>query len=151
MSEGVAKAPAPACSQRIDKWLWFARIVKTRTLAAELVASGKVRLNRTRVAKPSQSVRLADVLTVVASRHVRLLKVTGLGERRGPSATARGLYEELTPGADALKPLTGLPPRTRSAAGPYAGERPPGERPRGSGRPTKKERRQIDRLGDKIR
>jgi ribosome-associated heat shock protein Hsp15 len=151
LTDGVAKAVAAASSQRIDKWLWFARIVKTRTLAAELVASGKVRLNRARVEKPSQSVRLADVLTVVASRQVRLLKVTGLGERRGPSATARSLYEELTPEADTLKPLAHSASQPRSGAGPHPGERPPGERPKGSGRPTKKERRQIDRLGDKIR
>jgi ribosome-associated heat shock protein Hsp15 len=151
LTDGVAKAVAAASSQRIDKWLWFARIVKTRTLAAELVASGKVRLNRARVEKPSQSVRLADVLTVVASRQVRLLKVTGLGERRGPSATARSLYEELTPEADTLKPLAHSASQPRSGAGPHPGERPPGERPKGSGRPTKKERRQIYRLGDKIR
>jgi ribosome-associated heat shock protein Hsp15 len=151
LTEGVAKAAAAASSQRVDKWLWFARIVKTRTLAAELVTSGKVRLNRARVEKPSQSVHLTDVLTVVASRRVRLLKVTGLGERRGPSATARSLYEELTPEADPLKPLAHSPSQARSDVWPQPGDRPPFARPKGSGRPTKKDRRQIDRLGDKIR
>ena len=131
-------------SQRIDKWLWFARVVKTRTLATDLVQSGKVRLNRARVEKPSQSVKPGDVLTVVVGRKVRLLKVEALGERRGPSATARMLYEELTAPADPLKPLAHSPlqPPDRPVADGSHGRREPG-----SGRPTKKERREIDRLG----
>jgi ribosome-associated heat shock protein Hsp15 len=135
-------------TQRIDKWLWFARLVKTRTLAADLVAGGKVRLNRARVEKPSQTLRIDDVLTVTLNRRVRLLKVLGLGERRGPSATARVLYEELTAAADPLKPLAQsslqLPSWQESGVGP-------GRRIPGSGRPTKKERREIDRLGGKAR
>jgi ribosome-associated heat shock protein Hsp15 len=135
-------------TQRIDKWLWFARLVKTRTLAADLVAGGKVRLNRARVEKPSQTLRIDDVLTVTLNRRVRLLKVLGLGERRGPSATARVLYEELTAAADPLKPLAQsslqLPSWQESGVGP-------GRRLPGSGRPTKKERREIDRLGGKAR
>jgi ribosome-associated heat shock protein Hsp15 len=135
-------------AQRIDKWLWFARIAKTRTLAAEIVQSGKVRLNRARVGKPSQIVRAGDVLTVVASRRVRLLKVLGIGVRRGPAATARSLYEELTAPADPLKPLAQSP---LQIPGWHGTEVAPGQRPPGSGRPTKRERREIDRLGGKIR
>jgi len=135
-------------AQRIDKWLWFARLTKTRTLAAELVARGKVRLNRARVEKPSQIVRVNDVLTVVVSRRVRLLRVLGLGLRRGPSATARTLYEELTAAVDPLNPLAQsslhLPSGQRNEAGP-------GWREPGSGRPTKRERREIDRVSGKTR
>jgi ribosome-associated heat shock protein Hsp15 len=135
-------------AQRIDKWLWFARIAKTRTLAAEVVSAGKVRLNRMRVEKPSQIVRVGDVLTVVTGRSVRLLKVLGLGERRGPSASARALYEELTAAADPLKPLAQSSSHLPSW---HQNEVSPGRRVPGSGRPTKRERREIDRLGGKAR
>jgi ribosome-associated heat shock protein Hsp15 len=148
MSGGEARPSDVSTTQRIDKWLWFARLVKTRTLAAELVVAGKVRLNRGRVEKPSQIVRVDDVLTVVLNRRVRLLRVVGLGLRRGPSATARALYEELTAEADPLKPLAQsslqLPSWQENGVG--SGRRMPG-----SGRPTKKERREIDRLGGKGR
>jgi ribosome-associated heat shock protein Hsp15 len=151
LSDGAAEGAEGAgdegaTTQRVDKWLWFARILKTRTLAAALVSSGKVRLNRAKIDKPGHIVRIGDVLTVTANSRVRLLKVTGVGERRGPSATAVTLYEELTPAADPLKPLARSPSQAGSDIGP-----PQGERPRGSGRPTKRERRQIDRLGDKFR
>jgi len=135
-------------TQRIDKWLWFARVTRTRTLASELVQSGKVRLNRTRVEKPSQVVRLGDVLTVTVNRRVRLLKVTGLALKRGPSATARALFEELTAEADTLKPLA---QSSLHFPGWQQSEAAPGQRAPGSGRPTKKERREIDRLGGKTR
>ena len=146
MSGRAEKSAEDPGTQRIDKWLWFARIAKTRTLAAALVVGGKVRLNRVRVEKPSQTVRASDVLTVTVSRRVRLLKVVGLTERRGPAAAAIGLYEELTPAADPLKPLSQLQRRDR-----HEDAISPGRRPAGSGRPTKKERREIDRLGEKIR
>lgn len=135
-------------AQRIDKWLWFARLTKTRTLAADIVQAGKVRLNRTRVEKPSQNVRAGDVLTVTLNRRVRLLKVVALGVRRGPSASARELYEELTVEADPLKPLSQSPPQF---PGRHPNESGPGQRLPGSGRPTKKERRDTDRLGAKAR
>jgi len=147
MSGAEAEGPAGA-TQRIDKWLWFARLTKTRTLASELVVAGKVRLNRMRVGKPSQAVRVDDVLTVVVSRRVRVFKVLGLGLRRGPSVTARALYEELTAEGDPLKPLAHsslqLPTWRENEVG--SGRRVPG-----SGRPTKKERRETDRLSGKIR
>jgi ribosome-associated heat shock protein Hsp15 len=135
-------------TQRIDKWLWFARIAKTRTLAAALVVAGKVRLNRARIDKPSHTVRASDVLTVTVARRVRLLRVTGLAERRGPPAAAGALYEELTPATDPLKPLGQSQLQRR---GRHDDAMSPGRREAGSGRPTKKERREIDRLGDKIR
>lgn len=148
MSRG-GDTPEEACgTQRIDKWLWFARFLKTRTLAAETVLAGKVRLNRVRVEKPSQPVRVDDVLTLVLNRRVRLIKVLALGERRGPSATARALYEELTAEADPLKPLAQSSLQIPSLR---QNEMGPGRRVPGSGRPTKKERREIDRLSGRTR
>ena len=145
---GEEDSPASGETQRIDKWLWFARLIKTRTLASELVVAGKMRLNRARVEKPSQTVRVGDVLTVTVSRRVRLIKVTGLGLRRGPSAAAQCLYEELTGPAVPPKPLAQstlqIPSLQQSTTGPA-------QRLAGSGRPTKKERRDIDRLNAKNR
>jgi ribosome-associated heat shock protein Hsp15 len=145
---GEEQAPATGDAQRIDKWLWFARLIKTRTLATELVASGKVRLNRARVQKPSHTVRVGDVLTVTLGRRVCLLKVAALGLRRGPSAAAMSLYEELTAPADPPKPLAQSRLQSPNL---QQGETGSGRRLPGSGRPTKKERRDIDRLSGKSR
>jgi ribosome-associated heat shock protein Hsp15 len=82
--------------QRIDKWLWFARIVRTRNDASALVASGHVRLNAQRVTAPSQLVRAGDVITVALDGGVRVLKVAGFAERRGDAEAGRALYVELT-------------------------------------------------------
>jgi ribosome-associated heat shock protein Hsp15 len=83
-------------SQRVDKWLWFARVVKSRTLAARLVEDGHVRLNGKRIEVPARSVGPGDVLTIALERQVRVLKVLGPGERRGPFIEARLLYEDMT-------------------------------------------------------
>jgi ribosome-associated heat shock protein Hsp15 len=88
---------ATLAPQRLDKWLWFARIVKSRTLAAQLVQDGKVRINRAKVAKPAQAVRANDVLTIVIRGSVHVLRVVAPGARRGPPAEARLLYELLSP------------------------------------------------------
>lgn len=84
--------------QRLDKWLWHARVVRTRTAAAGLVADGRVRLNGNRVEAASQRVRAGDVLTIALDRHVRVLKVLSFAERRGSADLAASLSEELTPG-----------------------------------------------------
>lgn len=81
--------------QRIDKWLWHARIVKTRTAAAGLVAKGHVRLNGVRVTSPAHPVRIADVLTISLDHGVRLWQVAGFSERRGDAPAARALYVNL--------------------------------------------------------
>ena len=81
--------------QRLDKWLWHGRFVKTRSLASRLVADGKVRVNREKVVKPSHTVQAGDVITGTFGGHVRVVKVLGLAERRGPPAEARTLYEDL--------------------------------------------------------
>ena len=81
--------------QRLDKWLWHARVVKARTSAAELVESGHVRINGTREKSPGHGVKLGDVVTVALDNSVRVMKVTGFAERRGDAASARVLYEDL--------------------------------------------------------
>ena len=81
--------------QRLDKWLWHARVVKARTSAAELVESGHVRINGAREKAPGHSVKLGDVLTIALDNSVRVLKVTGFSERRGDASTARELFEDL--------------------------------------------------------
>ena len=83
--------------QRLDKWLFFSRTVKTRSLAAKLVEGSKVRVNRVKIDKPGYSIKVGDVLTIRLERSVVVYKVAGLGERRGPVAEARLLYEDLTP------------------------------------------------------
>ena len=82
--------------QRLDKWLWFARVVKSRTLAARLVSDGYVRLNGVRAVAPARSVQSGDVLTIALERQVRVLRVVDAGERRGPFCEARLLYEDLS-------------------------------------------------------
>ena len=114
--------------QRVDKWLWHARVVRTRSAAAALAASGHVRLNGQRIDAPSRAVRLGDVVTVALDRTVRVLKVAGFAERRGAAETAQSLWEDLSP----------PPPEPEPVA--------PGLRGAGAGRPTKRERRAIDRL-----
>ena len=84
--------------QRLDKWLWHARVVKARTSAAELVGSGHVRINGTREKSPGHGVKLGDVVTVALDNSVRVMKVIGFAERRGDAASARVLYEDLQGG-----------------------------------------------------
>jgi ribosome-associated heat shock protein Hsp15 len=115
--------------QRIDKWLWHARVVRTRSAAAALAASGHVRLNGQRIEAASRPVRAGDVVTVALDRTVRIMKVTGVADRRGDADAARVLYEDLTPRAPAPEATAPAPARER-----------------GSGRPTKRERRALDRL-----
>jgi ribosome-associated heat shock protein Hsp15 len=81
--------------RRIDQWLWFARVTKSRTLAQKLVAGGHVRLNRVKTDNPAHVLRVGDVLTIADEHAVRVLRVLGLGERRGPAVEAAGLYEDL--------------------------------------------------------
>lgn len=114
--------------QRIDKWLWHARVVRTRSAAAALAASGHVRLNGARIDAASRPVKRGDVVTVALDRGVRLLKVTGFAERRGSAVLARDLCEDMSPAAPPIAPA---PMATRES---------------GSGRPTKQERRATERF-----
>lgn len=120
-------------TQRLDKWLWFARMLKSRTLAAQLVADGKVRINRSRVTKPSQTVRIGDVLTIALRGRVQILKVMATGYRRGPPAEATRLYEAIE---TREAPVVSAVQRTAHVA----------RREPGSGRPSKRDRRLTDRL-----
>ena len=81
--------------QRLDKWLWHARVVKARTSAAELVESGHVRINGVREKSPGHAVKLGDVVTIALDNSVRVLKVAGFAERRGDATAARLLFEDL--------------------------------------------------------
>jgi len=81
--------------QRLDKWLWHARLVKARASAAALVEAGHVRINGVREKSPGHAVKAGDVVTVGLDRSVRVLKVIGFAERRGDAASARLLYEDL--------------------------------------------------------
>jgi ribosome-associated heat shock protein Hsp15 len=113
---------------RADKWLWAARLFKSRALAAAACSGGKVEVND-QGAKPARLLRPGDLVRVTLPSGKRIVRILGLAERRGPAAAARALYADLTPPS---------PPR-RSVA-------PAGYRPAGTGRPTKRERRQLDRL-----
>jgi len=119
--------------QRIDKWLWFSRQFKTRTLAAKIVTSGRIRINHERITKTSRTVQVNDTITYVANKKVKILKVVEIGVRRGPASEAITLYEDLSP-PDL--------PMTREAKLIAAS----GKREEGAGRPTKKDRRALDAL-----
>ena len=94
MSE--SSGPAGVDRQRLDKWLWFARVMKSRTGAAKLVEDGHVRINSVRVDNPAKSIRPGDVLTIALDHQIRVLKVVGPGGRRGPFEEARLLFDDLT-------------------------------------------------------
>ncbi len=81
--------------QRLDKWLWFARFAKTRTLAAKLVTSGFVRVNGQRTDNAAKALAVGDVVTLALARTTMVVRVEGLGERRGPAPEARQLYVDL--------------------------------------------------------
>ena len=116
-------------SIRVDKWLWAARVFKTRSLASAACDGGKVDINA-EAAKPARRVRAGDRIEVSLPRgRRRILKVAAIGDRRGSAEAARALFEDLTPPE---------PPRTRRAPPPF--------REPGAGRPTKRERREIERL-----
>ena len=116
---------AADCRQRIDKWLFFARAVKSRSLAAKLVSAGRVRINREKADQPSDSVKAGDVLTITLDRRILVYKVLDTGTRRGPASEAALLYEDLSPAAsagpevppDAIAPLRLAAGRPRSGSG----------------------------------
>ena len=129
-------------AQRLDKWLWFARVTKSRTLAAGAVSEGKIKVNRVKAEKPSQTIKVGDVITSRVHKNVRVLRVVALGERRGPASEAAGLYEDLTP-PPAVNPSPG---GKRLGGAGAAIDQAWGGRDPGAGRPTKRERRLTDLL-----
>jgi ribosome-associated heat shock protein Hsp15 len=112
---------------RLDKWLWYARFFKTRSLASAQIEAGHLRVNGTHVAKRSFSVAPGDVLTFPQGRAIRVIRVEALGVRRGPAPEAALLYTDLSP------PAEGAEETTPQAPG-YEGK----------GRPTKRDRRRLD-------
>lgn len=112
---------------RLDKWLWYARFFKTRSLATKLVSGGNVRVNSNKVSKPSVAVGAGDVLTFVQAKVVKTVRIEACGTRRGPAPEAQLLYEDLSP-----------PPEPKTKPGEFV---PPVPKYEGKGRPTKKDRR----------
>ena len=113
---------------RLDKWLYHARFAKSRGIAAEMVTGGHVRVNRDKAAKPAHKVGAGDVLTFAKGGRVRVVRILGLGTRRGPATEAQALYDD----------LSDPPPDTPAAAPRYDNTHGDG------GRPTKRDRRKID-------
>ena len=118
--------------QRLDRFLFFSRAVKSRTLAQKLIADGAVRINGERCLKSDRAVGAGDVLTMTIHERLLVWRIVAAGTRRGPATEAAALYEDLSPPVAPFRrdPL----------------DRPQALRDPGSGRPTKKERRDTDRL-----
>jgi ribosome-associated heat shock protein Hsp15 len=126
-------------SVRIDKWLWAARFFKTRSLATEAVAGGKVEVNGDR-AKPAKTVKPGDEIRVRLAPYEHILIVRALGERRGPASVAQTLYEET---AESTAERHRLAEQLRLAPAAFVYE----ER----GRPTKKDRRELSKFRERKR
>jgi ribosome-associated heat shock protein Hsp15 len=108
---------------RVDKWLWHARFFKSRSLAAQVVSAGHVRLNSNKISKPSHNEASGDVLTFPQGNLVRVVRMIAPGTRRGPAPEAQALYEDMTPVQE---------------------KRPENPSFEGKGRPTGKDRRNLD-------
>ncbi|MDP6874761.1 MAG: RNA-binding S4 domain-containing protein [Alphaproteobacteria bacterium] len=126
--------------QRLDKWLWFSRFFKSRTLAGKACSARKVRINGQIASKASATVKVDDVLTFPRGHHIRVVRILDLGQRRGPAPEAQALYEDLAPPEEAAA-------RRKSAAD--GSETASGRRDAGAGRPTKRDRRAVDRLQER--
>ncbi|MCG7574316.1 RNA-binding S4 domain-containing protein [Phaeobacter sp. CNT1-3] len=118
-----APSQLSATKQRLDKWLWHARFYKTRGLASKMVSAGHVRVNSDKVSKPAHSVKPGDVLTFPQGNQIRVVRIEGIGDRRGPAPEAQTLYTDLT------EPKESVPRSPKFE---------------GKGRPTKRDRRMID-------
>lgn len=130
--------PEPKVTQRIDKWLWYARIFKSRSLAAKFVETGKIRVKsggqRAKLQKAAQIIRVGDILTFPHGERIKVYQVKAPGKRRGPAIEAQTLYVDLSPP---------MPSKEEVDA---SGNAP--SRPKGEGRPTKRDRRALDKLQD---
>ncbi|WP_339633955.1 RNA-binding S4 domain-containing protein [uncultured Sneathiella sp.] len=124
---------AASAGIRVDKWLWYARFFKSRSLAAKLVQSRKLRINSLVTTKASATVKAEDVLTFAQGRNIRVVRIVNIGTRRGPASEAQALYEDLAP-------LQSKESKTDPASMAVA------KREAGAGRPTKADRRALDKL-----
>lgn len=127
---------APLRKERLDRFLFFSRAVKSRTLAQKIIEAGAIRINSERTDRSDHKVGAGDVLTMSLHGRILVWRIIEPGTRRGPASEAQGLYEDLSPPA---------PPGAERS--PY--DAAIAERPAGSGRPTKKERRDTDKLIDR--
>lgn len=121
----------PGDKQRLDQWLFRARFFKSRTIAGAECKAGKIRVDGAIIRKASAVVGVSQVLTFPKAEIIRVIKVLGLPKRRGSAPEAATFYEDLTPAQNRLKTKVGLSPA---------------QRPKGAGRPTKKDRRAMERL-----
>lgn len=128
---GKQPQSSPVSRQRLDKWLFFTRLQKSRSIAQKAIETGDVYVNDTRVTQPSHALKAGDVVTLSLDRNDIVVRVLLPGERRGPYEEARLLYEDMSPKPEPGERLTPFEQATRE---------------RGAGRPTKKERREVDRL-----
>ena len=131
----MAGTVEPVRKERLDKFLFFSRALKSRTLAQKVIETGAIRVNSERTARSDHKVGAGDVLTMSLNNRILVWRILDCGTRRGPALEAQGLYEDLSP-----------PVLPKAEQSPYeAAIAPRGE---GAGRPTKKERRLTDRLRD---
>lgn len=121
---------------RIDKWLWAARFFKTRSLAVEAIGGGKILVNGERI-KPAKTVQAGDTVSIRLGPYEHVVRIVALSERRGPATAAALLYQETTASLDA-----------RAKLGEQLRMAPPAFVFEDKGRPSKKDRRDIERLRD---
>lgn len=128
-------AAIPVRKERLDKFLFFSRALKSRTLAQKVIETGAIRVNSERTVKSDLKVGAGDVLTMLLHNRIVIWRILDCGVRRGPAPEAALLYEDISPAP--------LPKQDRTVFEQVIGERVPG-----SGRPTKKERRETDKFRD---
>ncbi len=121
-------------NNRIDKWLWYTRFFKSRSIATKFCNSGKIRINEAIIKKGHHALRVGDVLTFPKGPNIRVISVLALGNRRGPTHEAQALYEDLSPPQPPKKSNQTLKPANREP---------------GSGRPTKRDRRKTESFTSK--
>ncbi len=121
-------------SQRIDKWLYFTRFAKTRAAAQEMIAGGHVAVNDEKVLKASREIKAGDELNILRGSVRFFVRVAGFAERRVGASVAQTLYEQMQ------EPENLAPPPKKAFECRAAG----------SGRPTKRDRRAINRLKGKF-
>ena len=131
MTKAIKNSISNYSELRIDKWLWYARFFKSRTLAAKIISTKPVRVNSNLIAKPHALVRPGDILTFPKEKHIRVIKIISIGIRRESATEAQSLYKDLNPPELIPKKKQPISPASRLP---------------GSGRPTKAERRATDRL-----
>ena len=122
---------------RLDKWLWYARFFKTRSLATKLISSGKLRINGEVTLKPHRQAQIGQVLTFAQGPLIRVIRIDEIGKCRGPAAEAATLYTDLDP-----PPARNTNEEVRLHNSRFE------NRLIGSGRPTKKDRRETTKLKD---